>query len=105
MMNIKGKSVLITGSNRGIGKALVKEACERGAAHVYAGMRIIQEASDKRVVPLTLDITDNSQIADAVARLDRLDILINNAGIANYDDLSSAGAIEKHLAVNLLGPY
>jgi NAD(P)-dependent dehydrogenase (short-subunit alcohol dehydrogenase family) len=68
-------------------------------------MRIIQEASDKRVVPLRLDITDNSQITDAVARLDRLDILINNAGIANYDDLSSAGAIEKHLAVNLLGPY
>jgi NAD(P)-dependent dehydrogenase (short-subunit alcohol dehydrogenase family) len=104
-MNIKGKTLLITGSNRGIGKALVDEAIARGAGKVYAGMRSIQQASDKRMVPLALDITDDAQISLAVAGLDNLDILINNAGIANYDDLSSADAIEKHLAVNLLGTY
>ncbi|UWZ83494.1 SDR family NAD(P)-dependent oxidoreductase [Occallatibacter riparius] len=104
-MNINGKSVFITGANRGIGKALAQEAIERGASHVYAGMRTLQETSDKRITPIRLDVTDRSQITEAVSRLNRLDILINNAGIAIYDDLSSADVIKTHLAVNLLGPY
>ena len=52
-MNIENKTVLITGANRGIGRALVNEALRRGARRVYAGTRRPLETSDERVVPLT----------------------------------------------------
>jgi NAD(P)-dependent dehydrogenase (short-subunit alcohol dehydrogenase family) len=102
---IAGKSVLVTGANRGIGQALVAEALRRGAARVYAGTRRPLAHPDQRVVPLTLDVTDPMQIQEAVERVESLDILINNAGIALYDDLDDRATIEQHLAVNLFGPY
>src|SRR5262249_43587190 len=102
-MNIENKTVLITGANRGIGLALVKEALERGAKRVYAGTRSAMQNTDERVIPLTLDVTSASQIEQATDKVDALDALINNAGIAIYDDLSKPDAIEQHLAVNLFG--
>jgi NAD(P)-dependent dehydrogenase (short-subunit alcohol dehydrogenase family) len=102
-MNIQNKTVLITGANRGIGRALVEEALRRGAKRVYAGTRGAFQHSDKRVTPLTLDVTNPEQIQRAVESVESLHILINNAGIAIYDDLSNLEAIEKHLAVNFLG--
>ena len=102
-MNIQNKIILITGANRGIGRALVDEALRRGAKKVYAGTRGPLEISDERVIPITLDVTDTSQIREAVEKIGALDILINNAGIAIYDDLTNFEVIEKHLAVNLLG--
>jgi NAD(P)-dependent dehydrogenase (short-subunit alcohol dehydrogenase family) len=103
-MNIENKTVLITGANRGIGRALVNEALSRGAKRVYAATRGPLQIWDERVTPLTLDVTSASQIQRAVNETDSLDVLINNAGIAIYDDLSDVEVIEKHLAVNLLGP-
>jgi NAD(P)-dependent dehydrogenase (short-subunit alcohol dehydrogenase family) len=102
-MNITNKTVLVTAANRGIGKALVDEALRRGAKKVYAGTRSPVQHPDKRVTPLTLDVTSASQIQRAVDEVDTLDVLINNAGIAIYDDLSNLEVIEKHLAVNFLG--
>jgi NAD(P)-dependent dehydrogenase (short-subunit alcohol dehydrogenase family) len=102
-MNIANKSVLITGANRGIGQALVNEALRRGAKRVYAGTRSALQNTDKRLTPLTLDVTSASQIQSAVAQVDSLNVLINNAGVAIYDDLSNFDVIEKHLAVNFLG--
>jgi NAD(P)-dependent dehydrogenase (short-subunit alcohol dehydrogenase family) len=61
--------------------------------------------SDGRVTPLILDVTNAQQIQEAVERVESLDILINNAGTALYDDLSNSGAIEQSLAVNLFGPF
>ena len=103
-MNVENKALLITGANRGIGRALVDEALRRGAKRVYAGTRGPLQIAEKRVMPLTLDVTSTSQIQQAVSEIDSLDLLINNAGIAIYDDLSNIGMVEKHLAVNLLGP-
>lgn len=103
-MNIENATVLITGANRGIGRALVNEALRRGAKRIYAGTRRPLENADKRVTPLTLDVTSASQIQRAVDDVDTLDVLINNAGIAVYDDLSKLDVIEQHLAVNLFGP-
>jgi NAD(P)-dependent dehydrogenase (short-subunit alcohol dehydrogenase family) len=102
-MNITNKAVLITGANRGIGRALLDEAVRRGAKRVYAGTRSALQHSDNRVTPLLLDVTNSSQIQAAVEKVESLDVLINNAGIAIYDDLSKAEVIEQHLAVNLFG--
>jgi len=102
-MNITNKTVLVTGANRGIGQALVDEAIRRGAKRVYAGTRSGLQHTDQRVMPLTLDVTNSSQIERAVSAVETLDVLINNAGVATYDDLSDPAAIESHLAVNLFG--
>jgi NAD(P)-dependent dehydrogenase (short-subunit alcohol dehydrogenase family) len=76
-----------------------------GAARVYAGSRVPFEHPDGRVIPLRIDVTDARQVAEAAARVEQLDILINNAGVAQYDDLSDRAALEAHLAVNLFGTY
>ncbi len=104
-MQIEGSTLLITGANRGIGRALLDAALSRDAARVYAGTRVPFEHSDERVVPLQVDVTDAPQVAAAAARVEQLDILINNAGIAQYDDLSDPTALETHLAVNLYGTH
>ncbi len=89
-MKITGKIVLVTGANRGIGQALVEEALRRGAKRVYAGTRQPLFHSDPRVTPLTLDVTNAAQIQKALETLESLDILINNAGVAIYDDLKQS---------------
>ena len=104
-MTVADKTVLITGANRGIGQALVEEALNRGAKRVYAGARQPLTHGDGRVTPLILDVTNGAQIQRAVDEVDALDILINNAGVALYDDLSDRAVLERHLAVNLFGPY
>jgi NAD(P)-dependent dehydrogenase (short-subunit alcohol dehydrogenase family) len=105
MMTIAGQAVLVTGGNRGIGRALVEEALSRGATRVYAGTRQPWTHPDGRVTPLILDVTDGAQIRRAAAEVESLDVLVNNAGLALYDDLSDRSAIERSLATNLYGPY
>jgi NAD(P)-dependent dehydrogenase (short-subunit alcohol dehydrogenase family) len=102
---IADRAVLVTGANRGIGQALVEEALRRGAKRVYAGTRQPLAHLDRRVTPLTMDVTNAAQIQRAVESVESLDILINNAGLALYDDLSDRAALEQHLAVNLFGTY
>jgi NAD(P)-dependent dehydrogenase (short-subunit alcohol dehydrogenase family) len=104
-VTIADRTVLVTGANRGIGQAQVEEALRRGAKRVYAGTRQPLAHFDGRVTPLTLDVTNAAHIQGAVERVESLDILINNAGLALYDDLSDRAAIERHLAVNLFGTY
>ena len=91
----------MTGANRGIGQALVEEALRRGAKRVYAGTRQPFANLDGRVTPLILDVTNAAQTQEAVEKVESLDILINNAGVALYDDLSDRSVLERHLAVNL----
>ena len=104
-MKITDKAVLVTGANRGTGLALVEEALRRGAKRVYAGTRVPLAHSDGRVTALTLDVTNAAQIQEAIEEVESLDILINNAGLGLYDDLSDRAAIERQLAVNLFGTY
>ncbi|OBG60411.1 short-chain dehydrogenase [Mycobacterium sp. E735] len=106
MATVAGKAILITGGNRGIGHALTLEALNRGAGRVYVGTRkALPDNSDPRVTPLTLDITDQAHLEAAAGRVDSLDIVVNNAGLALYDDLSDPSALQQHLAVNLFGTY
>jgi NAD(P)-dependent dehydrogenase (short-subunit alcohol dehydrogenase family) len=104
-MTIADRAVLVTGANRGIGQALVEEALRRGAQRVYAGTRRLFSHLDRRVTPLILDVTSAEQIQRAVQSVESLDLLINNAGLALFDDLSDRVALERHLAVNLFGTY
>jgi NAD(P)-dependent dehydrogenase (short-subunit alcohol dehydrogenase family) len=104
-MAIKGKAVLVTGANRGIGQALVAEALARGAKRVYACARQPLAHPDDRVTPLRLDVTSTAQIQEAASQVESLDMLINNAGIMLRDDLTDPAALERHLAVNLFGTY
>lgn len=104
-MNIKNKTILITGANRGVGRALLEEALKRGANRVYAGTRQPFIDSDERVMPLTLDVTNEAQIQGAVGSVESLDILVNNAGVDLHDDLSDRAGLDRHLGVNLFGTH
>ncbi len=99
-VNPTGKIAFVSGSNRGIGKAITIELLERGAQKVYAGARDVsklanlkQEYGD-RLVPVQLDVTDTNSISKAASQVEDLDILVNNAGISSWgqilsDDVSS----------------
>jgi NAD(P)-dependent dehydrogenase (short-subunit alcohol dehydrogenase family) len=98
-------TVLVTGANRGIGKALADEALARGAKQVYAGTRQPLNHPDPRVTPVTLDVTNPAQVQAAVDQVEALDILINNAGIMLPDATFDPTVLERHLAVNLHGSH
>jgi len=104
-MKIADSTILVTGANRGLGRALVEEALRRGAKQVYAAARQPLTHTDRRVTPLMLDVTNAAQIRAAVASVGALDILINNAGISLQNDPSDRAALERLLAVNLFGTY
>ncbi|MER9073937.1 SDR family NAD(P)-dependent oxidoreductase [Mesorhizobium sp. M0904] len=104
-MKIEGTAILVTGANRGIGRALVEEALSRGVKRVYAATRQSMAHPDRRVTSLTMDVTNVAQIREAVEKIDALDILINNAGVSPFDDLSDRRVLEQQLAVNLFGSY
>ena len=95
-MNLQNKVILVTGANRGLGLALVEASLEAGAARVYAGPRdpvqlsALVKRAEGRVVPLSLDITDQSSLAAAAARASDVSVLLNNAGVlASYNLLTS----------------
>jgi NAD(P)-dependent dehydrogenase (short-subunit alcohol dehydrogenase family) len=102
-MSVEGKTVLITGASRGIGRALAEEALRRGARRVYAGTRGPLGYADERVTPVALDVTDAEQIAAVAQQVESLDVLINNAGIWLFDDLTDRAVVDEHLAVNFFG--
>jgi NAD(P)-dependent dehydrogenase (short-subunit alcohol dehydrogenase family) len=104
-MNITDTTILVTGANRGLGKALVEEALRRGAKRVYAGARQAFSHPDRRVTPVILDVTHAAQIQALAEKIEALDILINNAGLSLNEDFSDRAMLERHLAINLLGPY
>jgi NAD(P)-dependent dehydrogenase (short-subunit alcohol dehydrogenase family) len=104
-MNIENQTLLITGANRGIGRALLEEALKRGAKRVYAATRQPFTHSDRRVTLLTMDVTNPAHIQRAVEKVVSLDILINNAGVFLQDDLSDRAGLDRNLAVNLFGTH
>lgn len=109
-MFVEGKSVLVSGANRGLGRAFVDVLLERGVGRVFATARSADDterlaALDARVRPLRLDVTDASSISAAIGQVEDLDLLINNAGsLVGYSLLeSSRAAIEADFAVNFWG--
>ncbi len=111
--NIKDSVVLITGANRGIGKAYVEEFVKAGAKKIYLGVRNLDSVADMvaanldTLIPLKFDVTNAADIKNAAKEAGDVDILINNAGILFFDDLSSADAVDnarKQIEVNYIAP-
>lgn len=109
---IEGSVVLVSGANRGIGRALVEALLRRGAARVYAGARRVEGLSDvvaeypDRVVPIGLDVTDAQSVEAAAAQSSDINMMINNAGVATAIPLRLGDALQgfRHeLNVNVLG--
>jgi NAD(P)-dependent dehydrogenase (short-subunit alcohol dehydrogenase family) len=84
--SVANSTVLVTGANGGLGTQFVRQALELGARKVYATARRPRAWVDPRIVPLPLDVTDESSIADAVAVAADTTIVINNAGISPIPD-------------------
>ncbi len=91
-MKIHGSVALVTGANRGLGKALVAALLEAGATKVYAAARDVRKVAtdDPRVVPLELDTTRPEQIAAAARAASDVTLLVNNAGVATSHDVLTA---------------
>ncbi|SNT13550.1 Short-chain dehydrogenase [Asanoa hainanensis] len=83
-MQINGATVLVTGGNRGLGKAFVEEFLDRGAKKVYAAARDPRTVTNTGAVPIQLDVTDHASIERAAATAGDVTLLVNNAGIDTY---------------------
>ena len=111
-MEINGTTALVTGSNRGLGHALVEALLDRGAARVYAAARDLTTLTSlpgpgDRAVPVRLDLTDPAQIAAAARTATGVRLLVNNAGAAAFADPFSAdrAAVAREMDTNYLGTF
>jgi NAD(P)-dependent dehydrogenase (short-subunit alcohol dehydrogenase family) len=105
---------LVTGANRGIGLAVARGLAERGFTTVLTARdldaaRAAAGSIAGSVLPRRLDVTDPETVAQVAAELDRLDVLVNNAGIL-YDTWQSPSTadldqVREALDVNLLGAW
>jgi NAD(P)-dependent dehydrogenase (short-subunit alcohol dehydrogenase family) len=106
-MQINGATVLVTGGNRGLGKALVEEFLERGAKTVYAAARDPRTVTTPGAVPIALDVTDLASIERAAATAGDVTLVVNNAGIDTLNR-SFVGAdlvdLRREFETNLFGP-
>lgn len=87
MVSIHGATVVVTGGQRGLGKAVVTELLARGAAKVYATARVPQPSADPRVVSVALDVTDAESVAALTQTATDAQIVVNNAGIVGGHSL------------------
>src|SRR5579863_6029056 len=105
VMKLEGSVALVTGANRGLGRAIVAALVEAGAAKVYAAARDERQVprGDSRIVPLTLDTTKPDQIAAAVKNANDVTLLINNAGVStSYNVLTmSPAALDADFRTNV----
>ncbi|MGW1785839.1 SDR family oxidoreductase [Streptomyces sp. NPDC002143] len=88
-MDFSTSTALVTGANRGFGRALAAELLRRGAT-VYAGARNPDQVDLPGAKPIALDITDPASVAAAAEATGDVTVLINNAGSATGADLLTA---------------
>ena len=98
--DIKGKTILVTGANRGIGKALVEGFLKHGAKKVYAAVRTLSSADPlvemhgrSRVIPIYIDLQQPRSIAEAANSAGDVQVVVNNAGVLDMVEPLSANAM------------
>ena len=107
---IEGSVALVTGANRGLGRALTEALLIRGARKVYATARdpgAITIQGDARLIPLRLDVTDQDQIREVAELASDVELLFSNAGVALPGGIADSTALEharREIEVNYLGP-
>jgi NAD(P)-dependent dehydrogenase (short-subunit alcohol dehydrogenase family) len=89
-VKIDGAVALVTGSNRGLGKAFVRALLDAGAAKVYAVARDASSVIESGATPVGLDIRNDHDIAAAADACHDVTVLVNNAGIAKFTPLIGA---------------
>jgi NAD(P)-dependent dehydrogenase (short-subunit alcohol dehydrogenase family) len=106
MTKLADSVVLVTGANGGLGTEFVRQALARGARRVYATARAPRTWNDDRVVPLVLDVTDGTSVAEAASAAGDTTIVINNAGGTAGSSLLAASLDEVRAAyeTNVFGP-
>jgi 3-oxoacyl-[acyl-carrier protein] reductase len=120
MLDFKGKTVLVTGSTRGIGRAIAEEFAKHGANVIVSGtveeraQAVAQELADKygvQTLGVGMDVSDPQSVEEAFKKINAafggVDILVNNAGITR-DTLFLRMKLEdweKVLQVNLTGTF
>jgi len=104
-MNIQDSTALVTGANRGIGKAFADALLDRGATKVYAAVRDVATVTDPRLVPIQLDVTDPDRVAAVAHELDDVQLVVNNAGVLHVAIPPSASldTARVELETNYLG--
>jgi NAD(P)-dependent dehydrogenase (short-subunit alcohol dehydrogenase family) len=93
-MNLLNATVLVTGANRGLGAEFARQALARGAKKVYAAARDPSTVSLAGAIPVKLDVTDAAAVAALAEQLGDVDLVINNAGVANPGDVLGAEAAD-----------
>src|SRR5215475_583125 len=89
-MNISGSVALVSGANRGLGRAFARELVRRGAAKVYGAARDPAAVTEPGVEPVALDITDADHVQRVAAQCADVSLLVNNAGVLRYSTFTSA---------------
>lgn len=105
-MKIEGCVALVTGANRGLGRALVSALREAGAAKVYAAARDERKiARENGITPLALDITSAASVEAAAKKAEDVTLLVNNAGIMTSHGVLGAtdASLEADFQTNVLG--
>jgi len=106
MFEIRGKSALVTGANRGLGHAFAEALLEAGAGRVYAGARDASTVNDPRVTPIRLDVTTPAEVAAAAAACGDVEIVVNNAGAMFATPVlaeNSEDVLRREMEVNVFG--
>ena len=107
---IEGAVALVTGANRGIGRALTDALLDRGIKKVYAAARDLEalgDLRDPRVVPLPLDVTDPDAVRAAAAMAPDVELVFSNAGVQLAIGLEGDAIVDqarREMEVNYLGP-
>lgn len=105
-MKLKGSVALVTGANRGLGKAVTQALVDAGAARVYAAARDPSRVDVPGTIPVQLDVTSPEQVHEAAVLCGDVTILVNNAGILETVLLTEAGSadsLRRQIEVNALG--
>lgn len=87
MTDIAGTIAVVTGGQRGLGRAFTEVLLQRGAEKVYVTARSPRPTDDARIVPLPLDVTDENSVIALAEQAADAQLIINNAGVLYTSDL------------------